>query len=164
LCSLPRVAPVVGSKNIRTSEAAPVKSRRSPARATNAGRAITPVPAASCRPSPSSVLTSYSRYSGGATNIVPSITKTKPRSWRRRILMPYSPNCVEKLSEKSWRHLRRIPKNCRRGTFRPFHPLIPVQFVVQVLLEPLFGQFQKGSSRKSTYSKVNIRRSRGHDQ
>jgi hypothetical protein len=49
---------LVGSKNIRTSEAAPVKSRRSPARATNAGRATTPVPAASCRPRSSSILTS----------------------------------------------------------------------------------------------------------
>src|SRR5215211_7053666 len=46
---------MLGSKNIRTSEAAPVKSRRSPARATNPGRAITPVLAASCRPSSSSL-------------------------------------------------------------------------------------------------------------
>src|SRR5215217_7120218 len=53
----PRV--VLGSKNIRTSKAAPVKSQRSPARATNSGRATTPVPAASCRPFSASVLTSY---------------------------------------------------------------------------------------------------------
>jgi hypothetical protein len=42
-------------KNIRTSEAAPVRIRRSPARATDPGRATTPVPAASCRPSSSSL-------------------------------------------------------------------------------------------------------------
>src|SRR5829696_8763508 len=53
----PRV--VLGSKNIRASKAAPVKSQRSPARATNPGRATTPVPAASCRPFWASVLTSY---------------------------------------------------------------------------------------------------------
>src|SRR5215213_1491144 len=63
----PRV--VLGSKNIqvakifgpaiRASKAAPVKSQRSPARATNPGRATTPVPAASCRPFSASVLTSY---------------------------------------------------------------------------------------------------------
>src|SRR5919112_3210224 len=53
----PRV--VLGSKNIRASKAAPVKSQRSPARATNSGRATTPVPAASCWPFSASVLTSY---------------------------------------------------------------------------------------------------------
>src|SRR5215216_2918448 len=53
----PRV--VLGSKNIRTSKAAPVKSQRSPARATNSGRATTPVPGASCRAFSSSVLTCY---------------------------------------------------------------------------------------------------------
>jgi hypothetical protein len=53
----PRV--VLGSKNIRASKAAPVKSQRSPARATNPGRATTPVPAASCRPFSALVLTSY---------------------------------------------------------------------------------------------------------
>src|SRR5215210_269308 len=42
-------------ENIRAGEAAPVGSRRSPARATNAGRAITPACAASCRPSSSSL-------------------------------------------------------------------------------------------------------------
>jgi hypothetical protein len=55
--SLPRV--VLGCKNIRASEAAPVRSQRTPARATNSGRATTPVPEASCRPFSASVLTSY---------------------------------------------------------------------------------------------------------
>src|SRR5215204_7362070 len=53
----PRV--VLGSKNIRASEAAPVKSQRSPARATDSGRATTPVSEASCRAFSVSVLTSY---------------------------------------------------------------------------------------------------------
>src|SRR5215208_7360264 len=53
----PRV--VLGSKNIRASKAAPVKSQRSLARATDSGRATTPVPAASCRAFSASVLTSY---------------------------------------------------------------------------------------------------------
>src|SRR5215210_4796498 len=43
-----------GGKNIRTGEAAPIGSRRSPARATNPGRATTPVLGASCRSSSSS--------------------------------------------------------------------------------------------------------------
>jgi hypothetical protein len=46
-------------QNIRASEAAPVRSQRSLARATNSGRATTPVPMASCRPFSASVLTSY---------------------------------------------------------------------------------------------------------
>jgi hypothetical protein len=54
---LPRV--VLGCKNIRASEAAPVKSQRTPARATNSGRATVPVLGASCRPFSASVLTSY---------------------------------------------------------------------------------------------------------
>src|SRR5215208_1702354 len=53
----PRV--VLGSKNIRASKAAPVKSQRSLARATDSGRATTPVPAASCRAFSVSVLISY---------------------------------------------------------------------------------------------------------
>src|SRR5215208_5121779 len=53
----PRV--VLGSKNIRASKAAPVKSQRSLARATDSGRTTTPVPAASCRAFSASVLTSY---------------------------------------------------------------------------------------------------------
>src|SRR5215203_4929890 len=53
----PRV--VLGSKTIRASKAAPVKSQRSPARATDSGRATTPVPAASCWPFSVSVLTFY---------------------------------------------------------------------------------------------------------
>ena len=43
-----------GGTNIRTGEAAPIRSRRSPARATDPGRATTPVSAASCRSSSSS--------------------------------------------------------------------------------------------------------------
>jgi hypothetical protein len=54
-----RVALTEDIKNIRTSEAAPVKSRRSPARATNPGRATTPVSAASCLSSCAVALTSY---------------------------------------------------------------------------------------------------------
>jgi hypothetical protein len=42
-------------ENIRTSEAAPARSRRSPARATNVGRATSAAFAASCRPSASSL-------------------------------------------------------------------------------------------------------------
>jgi hypothetical protein len=42
-------------ENIKASEAAPARSRRSPARATDPGRATTPVPAASCRRSSSSL-------------------------------------------------------------------------------------------------------------
>src|SRR5215210_4644308 len=57
--AFPFLKVVLGSKNIRTSKAAPVKSQRLPARATNSGRATTPVPAASCRPFFASVLTSY---------------------------------------------------------------------------------------------------------
>src|SRR5919107_868790 len=48
------IYPSPDPKNIRAGEAAPIESRRSPARATNAGRATTPVPEASCRPSSSS--------------------------------------------------------------------------------------------------------------
>src|SRR5688500_15883039 len=62
-----------------------VGSRRSPARATNAGRATTPARAASCRPSSSSrsyLLVEVQRH----TSIVAHITKTGQRScWWRRI-------------------------------------------------------------------------------
>jgi hypothetical protein len=72
-------------KNIRADEAAPVKSRRSSARATDADRATTPAFEASCRPSSSSLpylLDEVQRH----INIVAHITRTEQRfSWWRRI-------------------------------------------------------------------------------
>jgi hypothetical protein len=49
---------------MRADEAAPVRRRRSPTRATNAGRAIAPGAAAVSKPSSASILTSYLRYNG----------------------------------------------------------------------------------------------------
>ena len=89
------------SANIQTSEAAPVKSRRSPARATNADRATTPRLWLVSRSYCSSVLTSYSRYSD-TNNIVPHITKTK-----RALLVTAHPHglfgvgCSEKIRDRT---------------------------------------------------------------
>ena len=60
-------------RNMRADEAAPVRSRRSSARATNSGRATSPASAAVFSLSSPSVLTSYSRCSD-TSSIVSRIT------------------------------------------------------------------------------------------
>ena len=69
------------------------------------GRAITPVPAASCRPSSSSFLTSYSRYND-TKGIVSHITKTGPHSWWSLLSPPvevaFANRSVDLLGSRAW--------------------------------------------------------------
>ncbi len=53
---------------------------------------------------------------------------------------PYSPKCLEKLSEKGRKGLQRSPTDHPRAHF---FPRIPAKFTLGALLVPLFGQFLK---------------------
>src|SRR5918994_5496862 len=60
-------------------------------------------------------------------------------------LCPYSPECLEKLSEKPRRGLQRSPAGSQRGGILVlFAILTPARFTLGVLLVPLFGQFLEG--------------------
>ena len=71
---------------------------------------------------------------------------------------PYSPKCLEKLSEKGRKGLQRSPTDHPRAYF--FLP-IPAKFTLGALLVPLFGQFQKVNSRKLETSGVRCSRKFG---
>ena len=92
--SLPAAGNLLRSRrqNIRTGEAPPVRSRRSPARATNPGRATTPGLGASCLSSSSSVLTSHSRYND-ALRLCHVLLGSKPGVVGVHSCL--SPECVE---------------------------------------------------------------------
>jgi hypothetical protein len=72
------------AKNTRAGEAAPVKSRRLPARTANADRATSSAPAASCRPSSSSVLSLPGQEVMLETTEAPSsdLRAAAPSTWR----------------------------------------------------------------------------------
>jgi len=72
------------AKNTRAGEAAPVKSRRSPARTANADRATSSAPAAICRPSSSSVLSLPGQEVMLETTEAPSsdLRAAAPSTWR----------------------------------------------------------------------------------